>query len=156
MTIHIRWVSYANSWPLKNNWKHMNVETNGNYRCFYFCLFRLYVIIPKLSPPSISSGIRVVRSLVFCVVFCRLLFVLLSFLFMRFLSFDLRIRITPLVSSNSLYHRHFYWSACTNPINWAVAYLCVRGIDFSSFCDVSIGYRNCSYSVPFFCFSFYH
>ena len=37
-------------------------------------------------------GIRVARSLVFCVVLCRSLFVLLSF-------FDLRILITPLVSS---------------------------------------------------------
>ena len=39
-------------------------------------------------------GVPVARSLVFCVVFCRSLFVLLSF-------FDLRILITPLVSSKS-------------------------------------------------------
>ena len=103
----------------------MNAETNGNYRCFYICLFRLYVIIPKLSPPSISSGIRVAPSLVFCVVFNRLLFLLLSFHFM----FSVLLRFTYLQTLLST--ATFYWSACTNPINWAVVYLCVRGIDFS-------------------------
>jgi hypothetical protein len=57
---------------------------------------------PKFTPGC--SGVRVVRSLVFCVVFCCSFFVLLSFFFfcpMCFLYFDLRIMITPLVSSNS-------------------------------------------------------
>jgi hypothetical protein len=61
---------------------------------------------------SVFSGVRVTRSLVLCV-FCRSLFilfllaivlsVLLSFFFWPLccLSFDLRILITPLVSSNS-------------------------------------------------------
>ena len=102
----------------------MNAETNGNYRCFYICLFRLYVIIPKLSPPSISSGIRVAPSLVFCVVFNRLLFLLLSFHFM----FSVLLRFTYLQTLHST--ATFYWSACTNPINWAVVYLCVRGLIF--------------------------
>ena len=55
-----------------------------------------------LSSPPIFSGIRVTRSFVY--VFCRSLFVLLSFFFLPlcYLSyFDLRILITPLVSSNS-------------------------------------------------------
>ena len=55
------------------------------------------------APPGFS-GVRVTRSLVFCVVFCRSLFVLLSFFFRPLccLSFlGLRILISPLVSSNS-------------------------------------------------------
>ena len=54
------------------------------------------------SPPNIS-GVRVAQTLAFCVVFCRSLFVLSSFFFIVLcLSFfDLRILITPLVSSNS-------------------------------------------------------
>jgi len=43
---------------------------------------------------------------------------------------------------------------CTKPGNWAVVYLCVRGIDFSSFSAVSIGLRNISYSVTFSTFHF--
>ena len=73
---------------------------------------------PEFTPGF--SGVRVARSLVFCVVFCRSLFVLLSFFFwpLCFLSFfDLRILITslwylrftdsdylPLLSSNSSWH----------------------------------------------------
>ena len=51
----------------------------------------------------ISSGVSVTRSLIFCVVFCRSLFVLWSFLFWPLccLSFDLRIIITPLITSSS-------------------------------------------------------
>jgi hypothetical protein len=60
---------------------------------------------PKLpSLHSVFSGVRVALSLVFCVVFCRSLFVLLSFFFWPLYClfvFDLRTLITPLVSSNS-------------------------------------------------------
>jgi hypothetical protein len=68
------------------------------------------------SSPWVFSGNRVAQSLVFWVMFCRLLFVLLSFIFwpLRFLSFDLRTLINPLVFSNfSLYVTVFlvsYWS----------------------------------------------
>ena len=55
-------------------------------------------------PESGLGGLRVARSLVFCVVFHRL-FVLLSFVTLCFPSFfDVRILITPLVSSNSFYN----------------------------------------------------
>ena len=54
------------------------------------------------------NGVRVTRSLVLCVRFCRSLFVLF-FLPLCCLSFDLRILITPLVSSNSSWCRfHIY------------------------------------------------
>ena len=48
----------------------------------------------------VFSGVRVVRSSVFCVLFLRLLLVPLSFFFwpLYCLSFDLRILITPLLS----------------------------------------------------------
>ena len=51
--------------------------------------------------PSFSSRFRVSQSLVFCIVFCISLFVILSFFWPTYcLSFDLRLLITPLVSSN--------------------------------------------------------
>jgi hypothetical protein len=55
-----------------------------------------------LSSPTVFNGVHVARSLVFCVVFCKMLFVLLSFFFwpLYCLSFfDLRLLITSLVSS---------------------------------------------------------
>jgi hypothetical protein len=52
---------------------------------------------------TVLSGVRFARSLFFCEVFCRSLFVILSFFFWQLccLSFDLRILITPLISSSS-------------------------------------------------------
>jgi len=65
-----------------------------------------------LSSLPVFSGVRVTRSLVLCVMFCRSLFVLLSLFFRPLccLSFDLLILINPLVSSNSSSDRrqHFY------------------------------------------------
>ena len=55
------------------------------------------------SSPPVFSGVRVARSLVFCVMFCRLLFVILSFFIWPLCClffFDLRILITPLASWN--------------------------------------------------------
>jgi hypothetical protein len=53
------------------------------------------------------SGVCVTRSLGLIVMFCRLLFVLLSFFFwpLYCLSFDVRILITPLVSSSFSYRK---------------------------------------------------
>jgi len=59
-----------------------------------------------LSSPPVFSGVRVTRSLVLCVVFCRSLFVLLYFFLWPLCClsfFDLRNLITPLVSSNFSY-----------------------------------------------------
>jgi len=59
--------------------------------------------VPEFTPGY--SGVRVVRCLVFCVMFCRSLFVhlyfFLSWPLCCLLFFDIRILITPLVSSNS-------------------------------------------------------
>ena len=56
----------------------------------------------------VFSGVRVTRSLVLCVMFCRSLFVLLFFFFCQLccLSFDFWILITPLVFSNYSYSWH--------------------------------------------------
>ena len=57
----------------------------------------------------VLSGVRVARSLVFCVLCCRLLFVLLSLFFGYCIvcsSSDLRLLITPLISSNSSFLFH--------------------------------------------------
>jgi hypothetical protein len=55
----------------------------------------LLTLMEHMSSPPVFSGVRVDWSLVFCVVFCRSLFVLLSFFFWPLccLSFDLRILI---------------------------------------------------------------
>ena len=58
------------------------------------------------STPPVFSRVRVVRSLVFCVMFCRSLLVLLPFslTIIFFVLFDLRFLITPFVSSNSSFN----------------------------------------------------
>ena len=64
----------------------------------------LLTILEQLSLSLIYNGVRVARSLVFCVVYCRSLFVLLSIFFWPLHSlpfFDLRLLITPLVSNIS-------------------------------------------------------
>jgi hypothetical protein len=69
------------------------------------------IALPKcLSSPPGFSGVRVTWSLVLCVMICRSLFVLLSLFFWPLccLSFNLRILITPLVSSTSSYYT---WSS---------------------------------------------
>ena len=60
----------------------------------------------------VISGIRVVRSLFFCVVICRSLFFLLCFFLwaLCFRSLDLRILITPLLSSNYSYNYSLWYS----------------------------------------------
>jgi hypothetical protein len=67
-----------------------------------------------LSSPLVFSGIHVARSLVFCVMFYRSLFVLLYFFFwplcyMYLSFFDSRLLITHLVSSNFSYTILFYF-----------------------------------------------
>ena len=59
----------------------------------------------KLMSSPVFSGVRVTGSLVLCVLFYTSLFVLLSFFLWSLccLSFDLRIMITPLLSSNTSY-----------------------------------------------------
>jgi len=54
-----------------------------------------------MSSLPVFSGVRVARSLVFCVMFCRSSFVLFLLTIVSF--FDLRLLITPLVSSNFSY-----------------------------------------------------
>ena len=52
----------------------------------------------------VFSGVRVTRSLVLCTMFCISLFIILYFIFWPFcfmIFLDLRILITPLLSSNS-------------------------------------------------------
>jgi hypothetical protein len=82
-----------------------------------------------LSSPPVFSGVRVTRSLVLCVVFCRSLFVLLSFFIWSFrLSFfDLRILITPLISLNSFSNiSNTIWSIPSNDyVLWVVVWLLV-------------------------------
>ena len=76
----------------------------------------LLTLPEHLSPPPVLVMFVFLDLFVFCVVFCRSLFVLLSFFFFP-LSVDLRILITPLVFSNSSYiifdkysiiHQHRY------------------------------------------------
>ena len=67
------------------------------------------------SPPGFN-GVRVTRSLILCVMFCRLLFVHLYFFYWPLcclLFFDIRILITPLASSNSYFG---HWVVCPSSI----------------------------------------
>ena len=83
------------------------------YSSFYFAVLYLYFACPcyvslaeqQLNTPPVFSGDLVTRSLVVCVMFCRSLFVLLSFFFWPLCCqffFNLRILITSLLSYVSL------------------------------------------------------
>ena len=79
------------------------------------------------SSPLVFSGVRVAQSLVFYVVFCRSLFVRLSFFHVIHciycLSlFDLRLLITPFVSSNS------NWLMLSSHITWITTFYFIRVI----------------------------
>jgi hypothetical protein len=99
--------------------RHTNVVvvtyTSVQHFCVRWCSYRVTVtrrvslvdeeLIPLPEHPSLSSvysGPRVSQSLVFCLMFCKLLVVLLSFFFwpLHCLSFDLRLLINTLVYSN--------------------------------------------------------
>jgi hypothetical protein len=73
-------------WCATRFWCHLTVT-----RRVTIVDHELLTLPEHLWSPQVFCGVRVARSLVFCVVFCRSLFVLLSF-------FDLRNLITPLVS----------------------------------------------------------
>jgi hypothetical protein len=71
-----------------------------------------------LSSPLVFSEIDVARSLVFCAVFCKSLFVLLYFIFRPLCClsfFNLQLLIIPLVSSN------FSWLTTNNLIMWQLS-----------------------------------
>ena len=46
-------------------------------------------------------------------------------------------------------HVTYYWSVCPKQGKWSVVYLCVRGIDFVSFYDFDIWFRNGCDSVVY-------
>jgi hypothetical protein len=76
------------------------------------------------------SGIRVTRSLLLCVMFCRSLFFLLSFFFWplcRLFFFDIRIVITPLVSSNSSWQTQFW---CLIIVNYTRILINISDVQF--------------------------
>jgi hypothetical protein len=59
---------------------------------------------PEFTP--VFSGVRVARSLLFCIMFCRSLFIRLYFFFWPFCClsfFDLRLLVTSLISLNFSY-----------------------------------------------------
>jgi len=104
--------------------KAINKETPNCYLRFVIILFRLnlplfcyeigsnmYLFIPfnRTVNPSgaldftpVVCGVRIVRSLIFCVMFCRPLLVYLSFMFSSLccLFFDLWVLVIPLISLN--------------------------------------------------------
>jgi hypothetical protein len=91
----------------------------------------LFTIPEHLSSPPVFSGVRVVRSLVFCVVFCIVVVRYLSFCHCLFWSlcclffFDLWILITLLVSSSSFYVNYLSPSELFLVSDWATHSQCV-------------------------------
>ena len=83
--------------------KMLDQIMNVNIRRVLLVEHELLTIPEHPSSSPIINWNRDTRSLVLCVMFCRTLFALLSFFFRLSccLSFDLRILISPLVSSNT-------------------------------------------------------
>jgi len=82
-----------------------------------------------MSSSLVFSGVRVAESLVFCVVFWRSLFVLLSFSFAHCMVCPLHFLITPLVSSIFSYTTNKiqkYPDNYTETPNMLAAILCVQ------------------------------
>ena len=85
--------------------------------------------IPEYLSSPFFSGVHVTRSIVFCVMFCRSSFVLLSFFFFSLcrLFFDLRIMIIPLVSSIFLDSIAMQFTfICSGTYAIHLAFLCSR------------------------------
>ena len=84
---------------------------------------------PEFTPGF--SGVRVAQSFLFCVMFCRSLFVPLYFFFwpLYCLSFDLRLLLTPLASSNfSLYNTYLYLNSYMKVISLLVTVMRIHNI----------------------------
>ena len=78
--------------------------TPGFFSCFLIVIFYFYTQYRHCNSFTQQDKVHMIRSLVLCVVFCRSFILSLIFWSLCDLSFaDLRIRITPLVSSNSSY-----------------------------------------------------
>jgi hypothetical protein len=90
-------------------YKHINYSAQVNVRMIRKGAGKCLPFQSTWVHPLVFSGIRVTRSLVLCVMCCRSLFVPLSYFFWPFcyLSFNLRILTTPLVSSTSFVYRYF-------------------------------------------------
>ena len=90
--------------PFPHSWLNTGVVTRVTRRV-PLVEQELLTLPEHMNSPPVFSGVRVARSLVFGVVFCRSLF-FFSFLSLCCLSCDLRIRITPLVSLNSSFRTY--------------------------------------------------
>jgi hypothetical protein len=84
---------------LQNN--HM-LEMHGPY--LHNIFQELLTLLEHMSSPPFFSGVRVTRSLVLCVCFVDLCLFFFFWPLCCLFFFDIRILITPLVSSNSSYH----------------------------------------------------
>ena len=62
----------------------------------------------------------------------------------------------PLSNKTILIPPLFITSVCTKTGHWTVMYLCVRGIDVTSFYHFNIRFRNCSDSVLYLVFHFFY
>jgi hypothetical protein len=85
----------------------------------------LLTLPEHLSSPTVINEVCVTRSLVFCVMFCRSLFILLSFSVWSLCClsfFELRIMITPLVPSNSSHRnqRALSKKLCNQPLQFEI------------------------------------
>jgi len=107
-----------------------------------------------------NSGVRVTRSLVLCVMFCRSLFLLFFFFWpLCCMSYDLRILITPLVSSNSsciiisylfsFFHSNKTGQLCNNRVFFTQFYNVVFHIHF-------LQLKQKCQTIHHICFNYYN
>jgi hypothetical protein len=116
------WLTLTATEYMCHKWPRIYSTCSRNFQSFphSWLITELVTRVTRLelmSSPPVFSGVRVARSLVFYVMFCRSLFVLLSYfcLPLSYLSVDVQILITgiPFVSSNSSYRNVPVCAECT-------------------------------------------
>ena len=104
-------------------------------------LIKFYWFVFRTTRISTTWGNTLNNNSIVCM-YCSLI------LLIQVVTFDLHVG-WPLVIRN-------LGNVCTNPGNWTVMYLCVSGVDFTSFYDFAIRLWKCSDSVILFAFHLFH
>ena len=113
--------------PVPFHWGWWNNRQFISYSKKFFLIRQSFYWKKDTSSPWVFSRIRVVQSLVFCVLLCRSLFDPLTFFLYSLSFYDFRFLITPLVSS-SFFLKYYD----TNTISFSCQSITFRSVLYST------------------------